>query len=158
MSKTDKIQLELTDRLNYPYILTKTLFAIETAFAEKDYDADKVEGMIMLFFYKIPETWRDKQFVDDVNSAVETKMVDVRPKYGETRLNKELCEKYGFKIEEEKAQRDYFKILNAIINLLDRLNMLVRKEKIERSTGKNLDYEKDKDSLDDLIDEEKDEV
>jgi len=154
MSKSeDKIQLELKDRLNYPFILTKALFAIERAYAESDYDADKVEGMIMSFYYKIPDTWKDKPFADAINSAKESKIVDVRPRYGNIPLNKELCIKHGFKLEETVEEINYFKILNAIINLMDRLNMLVRKDKIERSTGINLDYGGEEDAdLDTLID------
>jgi len=154
---SDKIQLELKDRLNYPYILTKSLFAIEMAYSEKDYDADKVEGMIWLLYHKIPETWKDKQFVDAVNDSVESKIVDVRPQFGKIKLNIELCEERGLKINEQVEYIDYFKILQAIINLMDRLNMLVRKDKIEKSTGKNLDYDEDETSLDDLIDKDKDE-
>ena len=154
---SDRIQLELKDRLDYPYILTKSLFGIEMAYSEKDYDADKVEGMIWLLYHKIPETWKDKQFVDDVNNSVESKVVDVRPQFGKIKLNIELCKKQGLKINEKVEYIHYFKIFQAIINLMDRLNMLVRKDKIEKSTGKNLDYDEDKDSLDALIDKDKDE-
>jgi len=153
---SDRIQLELKDRLNYTYILTKSLFAIEIAVNEKDYDADKVEGLIMLFYYKIPETWKDKQFIDDINASKESKIVDVRPRFGKIPLDKELCKEYGLKIKEKVEYINYLKIVQAIINLMDRLNMLVRKDKIEKSTGKNLDYEKDETDLDSLIDEDKD--
>jgi len=154
---SDRVQLELKDRLNYTYILTKALFAIDMAVNEKDYDADKVEGLIMLFYYKIPETWKDKQFIEDMNASKESKTVDVRPKFGQIPLNKELCEEYGLKIEEKVEYVNYLKILQAIINLMDRLNMLVRKDKIEKSTGKNLNYKEDETDLDSLIDTDKDE-
>lgn len=156
MSKQiDTIQLELKDRLNYPYIITRAIFSIETALSDSEYDADKLEGLIMALFYKIPDTWKSKEFDDEINNAKEIKTYDVRPRYGTIPLDIKICKKMDIKIYEKREEINYFKIYHAIINLLDRLGMLVRKEKIERSTGKNLDaVNENEESLDDLIDKE----
>lgn len=139
------IQLELKDRINFPYILQTTILNVKRAIASIDYDVENVENMMWDLFTDIPHSWYDEDFTVDVKKAFSVKTIDIRPSWGDTKLSIEVCEKYGYKIKEEIPVLNIYVLKNAIINLLHRRDMLVRKKKIEYSTGKNL-----KDTLEDL--------
>ena len=143
------IQLELKDRLNYPFILTQNLLSLEKAYSNPDFDLDIIENLVIGLYTKIPDTWRDNQFEDDLEKSASVVKVDLRPQWGEIILSKQMCIKQGIPFEAERVIINYFKLLNAIINLLDRRGILIRKDKIEYSTGKNLD-----ENIDELIKDE----
>jgi hypothetical protein len=94
--------------------------------------------MMWDFFTDIPHSWYDEQFTDDVKKAFMQKTIDVRPIWGDVRLSKETCEKYTMALTKTITSLNIYLLKNAIINLLHRRDMLVRKKKIEYSTGKNL--------------------
>ena len=151
MSSSDSfnVQLELKERLNYPEYLENVIKNINTAFNNEKISITKVQVMILNFLHDIPSSWYDKEFVQDIKGVVSVKEVPNIVKFGVSTLSKEYMKKHDIPLTKKVRNVDYFRLKNAIINLLDRLNMLVRKDKIERSTGKNLKYE----SLDELIDE-----
>ena len=142
MSKTDikeiDIQLELKDRINYPHILQATILHIKRAIASGTIGLDKIEDMMWDFFTDIPHDWYDEQFSDEVRKSFIQKKVDCRPLWGEVKLSQETCEKYGMAVEKTVTKVNIYLLKNAIINLMHRRDMLVRKKKIEYSTGRNL--------------------
>ena len=132
------IQLELRDRINYPHVLQSTLMNIKRALMNTDIDMTKIEDMMWDFFTDIPHSWYDEQFTDDVKKAFIQKTIDARPIWGDVRLSKATCEKYNMPITKTITSINIYILKNAIVNLLHRRDMLVRKKKIEYSTGKNL--------------------
>ncbi len=132
------IQLELRDRINYPHVLQSTLMNIKRALMNTDIDIGKIEDMMWDFFTDIPHSWYDEQFTDDVKKAFIQKTIDARPVWGDVRLSEETCKKYGMALTKTITSINIYLLKNAIINLLHRRDMLVRKKKIEYSTGKNL--------------------
>lgn len=142
------IQLELKERLNYPEYLENVIKNINSAFNNEKISRTKVNFMILNFLHDIPSTWYDNDFLNDIEGVVTEKEVPNVVKFCNTPLSKEYMERNGIPLTIKKSNVNYFQLKNAIINLLDRLNMLVRKDKIEMSTGRNLEFE----SLDDLID------
>lgn len=150
MSEADysDIQLEMKDRLNYPLILETTMKNFKQAMTVDNPNVNKLNTMIIDFFTDIPSSWYDKEFADDVQKCVKTKKVPNKIRWSGVLMSEKYLEKHKIPKYREIKVFDYFSLKNAIVNLLDRLNMLVRKEKIEQSTGKNLKFE----TLDDLID------
>lgn len=83
----------------------------------------------------LPTRWEDEQFKKDIGEAVTKIKLDVRPKFAGVRMDRELCEKKGIEVEQEVDVLDYFKVLKACIDLLDRLGMLSKREYTEAPTG-----------------------
>lgn len=148
-SEDYNIQLELKERLRYPEYLEDVIKNINSAFNNEKISTSKVNIMILNFLHDIPSSWYDNEFVEDIKGVITEKIVPNVVKWCGISMSKEYMEKHDIPLTKKVNNVNYFKLKNAIINLLDRLNMLVRKDKIEKSTGKNLKYE----SLDDLIDE-----
>ncbi|MBD3195780.1 MAG: hypothetical protein GF317_12030 [Candidatus Lokiarchaeota archaeon] len=144
------IQLELKDRINYPHILQVTLLNLKRAIAKDDIDLDKLENMMWDFFTDIPHSWYDEDFINDVKKSIITRKVDNRPVWGGQKLSLKKCEELGLSIKKTLVGINIFLLKNAIVNLLHRRDMLVRKKKIEYSTGNNLKFQ----TLDDLAEYE----
>jgi len=141
------VQLELKERLNYPEYLENALKHIESAFSNEKISMSKVQAMILNLFYDIPDSWYNDDFVKDIEGVITTKEVPNIIKFCNTTLSQEYMKQQGIPLTKKVKSVNFFKMKNAIINLLDSLNMLVRKDKIERSTGKNLKYK----TLDEMI-------
>ena len=163
MSEIDA-QLEVKERLPYPQILTTTFLNLNRVIAAPDSDWQQVQTMIRNFHAEIPRTWRDKQFIKDMKAAVKTKTVDARPMFAGVPLDDETCEELGIATTKTVAEVDYFAVKWAIVNLLDRLNLLIRKEKIEYSTGINLEDDLDElgakyeETIEDMIEQDDEEI
>jgi hypothetical protein len=144
------IQLELKDRINYPHILQSTLLNIKRAIGKDELDLDNLENMMWDFYTDIPHSWYDKEFVLDVKKSFISRDVDNRPVWGGQKLSIEKCEELGLETKKTLVGINIFLLKNAIVNLLHRRDMLVRKKKIEYSTGRNLKFK----TLDDLAEHE----
>ena len=149
MSDTPAIQLELKERVNYPEILQKGMLDQKALIRESTFSMDKLNLMILDQLFDIPSSWYDKKFADEVKNVITTKEVKNTASHAGVQLSEEYMKTHNIPLTKKVKHIDYFKLKLAIRNLLDRLNMLVRKDKIEMSSGKNLDIE----SLDDLIDQ-----
>ncbi|MBA7490184.1 hypothetical protein ES702_00719 [subsurface metagenome] len=143
------VQLELKERIDFPAYIENAFTKIFNAFNNEKIPKSKVQDMILNFYYDIPRSWKDETFQKDVEKIITEKEIPNIIKWCGITMSKEYMEKNDIPLIKKVKTVNYFKLKNAIINLLDRLNMLVRKDKIEYSTGRNLEYE----SLDDLIEE-----
>jgi len=142
-------QLELKDRMNYTYVLTLSLIGIEKALGDRLLSNRRIENMIYSLYYKIPETWKDEKFKADLTNCITTKQIDIRPVSCGIQLSIEVCKKLNMPISRQYKKLNVFKLFQSIINLYDRRQLLISKEKIEYTTGKNLSLE-----LDSTIDDE----
>jgi len=135
-------QLELKDRINYPHILTTSIIAMKSSLREtKEFKMRKVQLLILDLLTDIPDTWKDEEFELELKKVVTVRNIDVRPVNAGVRLSNSACKRMGIKTIRQEKQINYFRLKNAIINLLDRRHLLIRKEKIEQSTGRNLDIQ-----------------
>lgn len=148
MSEAFDIQLELKERINYTEILETSIKNKKDVIKSDIFKLSKLHLMIVDDFTDIPDSWIDEKYVEDIKSVVRKKTVPNVVLFNGVALSKEYMEKHKIPLTKQTVEVDYFKLKMAIINLLDRLNMLIRKDKIEQSSGKNLKFE----SLDDLID------
>lgn len=142
------IQLELKERINYTEILALSIKNQKELMKSETFSLSKLHLMIIDDLTDIPYTWYDTQFQKDIENVVQKRKVPNIVRFSGRPLSKSYMEKHNIPYEKEVMDIDYFRLKLAIRNLLDRLNMLIRKDKIEMSTGKNLEIE----SLDDLID------
>lgn len=151
-SEDTEVQLEMKDRLNYPAILEMTLKNIKATIRISP-TISKVNTMILDFLYDIPSSWYDIQFAEDIKKVFKIRKVRNIIKWGAITMSEDYMKRNNIPLTKKTKEPDYFLLKNAIINVLDRRNMLVRKDKIESSTGVNLKYA----TLDDLIDDFEDE-
>ena len=149
MSDTPEIQLELKERLNYPEILQKGMLDQKAVLKESAFSMNKLNLMILDQLFDIPHSWYDLKFDKEIKDVITKKTVKNKVYHAGVQLDEEYMKENEIPLTIEVTNIHYFKLKLAIRNLLDRLNMLVRKEKIEMSSGKNLSIE----SLDDLIDQ-----
>jgi len=143
------VQLEFKERLNYTDYLQKVIENINNALNNEKISMSKIKIMILNYLNDIPSSWYDPQFEKDIDGVVKEKEIPNVIKFCGVIMSKAYMEKHDVPLTKKVTDVDFFRLKNAIVNLLDRRNMLVRKDKIEQSTGINLKYE----SLDDLIDE-----
>lgn len=144
MSKRNEemdIQLELKERLPFIEILSKSLLSIKSLLEEPDANISQIQWLIRDLYTDIPDSWISQSFVDDVTKCMVMKVIDVRVRFAGVPLSKEYHERRNIEMFKHVKIVDYFMLKNAIINLLDGLNMLVRKEKIEMTTGMNMQFE-----------------
>lgn len=146
------IQLELKDRLDFTYVVQATLVNFKKAIFNKSVTKTFLDKLMWDFITDIPTSWYDEQFLIDARSSFITSTIDCRPVWGGAKLSEETCLKHGYEITKQHTELNPFVLKNAIINLLHRRDMLVRKKKIEYTTGKNLKYL----TLDDLPDSKED--
>lgn len=138
MSAFDSVQLEVKDRINFAQLMEISLKSLETAYGEDDFKFSKVQKITRGFHHRIPVFWMDVEYLDDVENCLMTVNVDIRPTCCGIPLDRETCKAENIPMFKTQEYVDYERLQQAIINLLDRRAMLVRKEKIEWSTGKNL--------------------
>ena len=152
MSEGYDIQLELKERVNYTEVIMKSIMNQKEVIKNPNFSLSKLHLMIIDDLFDIPSSWYDKQFANDIDNVVTTKTVPNSIIFAGVALSEKYMKDNSIPLTKEVKDINYFKLKLAIRNLLDRLNMLIRKDKIEASTGKNLEYN----SLDDLIDSQPD--
>ena len=135
------IQMELKDRLNYPEIISASLLRLKKSIGETSKEKRINQRLILDFLTDIPNSWRDEAFVEELKGVITIKTVDIRPSFAGIKASYDYCKAHNIKITREVKKINYFKLKHAIINLLDRKNLLIRKEKIEYTSGENLNYE-----------------
>lgn len=135
------IQMELKDRLDYPKILTHSLLRLKKSIGESSKERRINQKLILDFLTDIPDTWRDESFMKELKGVMTEKTIDIRPSFAGIKASYNYCKEHDIKTTTIIKKINYFKLKHAIINLLDRKALLIRKEKIEYTTGKNLKYE-----------------
>lgn len=144
----DHVQLEFKERLNYPEYIQNVIENINNSLNNEKVSMLKVNTMIMNLLNDIPDTWYDDEFEKDIKKVTTIREVPNIIEFCGVALSKNYLKKHKIPLTKKIPEVNFFRLKNAIINVLDRRNMLVRKDKIEMSTGKNLQFE----TLDDLID------
>jgi hypothetical protein len=133
--KENQFDLTIRDRLNFPYLLGLQVETFQKSILNKDFSRREIEESIQGLVNVIPTRWKDKKFKDDLESAKAKVQVDIRPAFAGVRMKKELCEIRKIPIIQETIVIDYFKMLQACIDILDRLGMLSKREYTEAPTG-----------------------
>lgn len=141
MSESDQqIQFELKERLDYPSILTSALLTLKKANAEPTLNPSRIRNIIIDIYTDIPDSWYDTEFEKDIQNCLTVKFIDVRPEFSGVKMSIELCKQNNITTVKKTKDINWYRLKRAIVNLLDRRAMLVRREKIELSTGENLQF------------------
>lgn len=118
-------QLTIGDRINYPYILSKALISWLDSIVKQEgfYSEQEVSEAARGFQTLILDNWikADKQYTDDIKNALRTEIIDTRStwcgrKVGDFTKNQETV-----------TLPDPYKIVSAVINLLDRKGYIEKK-------------------------------
>ncbi|MEM3549937.1 MAG: hypothetical protein QXQ94_07035 [Candidatus Bathyarchaeia archaeon] len=129
MSEFQLPNLTIKDKINYPYILANALLKFQEAIikAEGELSEQEVREAALCLFNMIPKTWYDEKFIKDVKKATFKVKVDVR---------KEWC---GVKVGQPKYEKveeiNPYRLVNACVNLLERRELISKKERIEKVEG-----------------------
>ena len=158
MAETDiaefDVQLEMKDRLNYAHVLQTNITAIDRLMGKRDASMKDIQKLILNFLVSIPDAYKDQQFENDMKQVMKVRKIDIRPRNAGTPLSMAYCRKEEIPIYKTVREIKYFKLKNALTNLLHRRNMLIPKRKIEYSTGRNLEKTLADLTLDDIGDDE----
>jgi hypothetical protein len=129
--------LTVRDRLPYSYILTKQVQSFQASYMNKEFSRREVEESIKGLVAMIPEPWveNDAEWKTDMDASKTKIEVDVRPAFAGVKMKMELCKAKKIPITREIEVVDYFKMLHAVFNKLNRLGMITRKEWTEAPTG-----------------------
>ncbi len=134
-NKAPQFDLNIRDKLDYPYRVDQQIETFQKATLNTDYSRREIEESINGLVHLMPSRWRDEKFTTDIDNAKAKVQQDIRPVFAGVRMNVELCEARDIPITQEVEVVDYFKMLLACIDLLDRLGMLSRREFTEAPTG-----------------------
>ena len=129
-------QLQIRDRLPYNFLLSQSIMTFQKAILNIQYSAEELreaaEGLVNM----IPAAWKDKNFEEDLMHASIGIPVNATPAFCEIPASEEYCRKHGIETVTVIKSFDYFKVFNAVINLLNRRHMLLKLQYKEIFTGR----------------------
>jgi len=134
----DKVQLEYRERLNFIKTIENNLEKFINVVTNPDMSNKEIQKTILSMLVLLPDTMKDADFLMELKTVVKVSHVDIRPSRGRTKLSVKYCKENKIPITKEIKHINYFRLFNAIINLLDRRQMLIKKEKLEVTSGKRL--------------------
>lgn len=134
-SKAPQFDLNIRDKLDFPFRVDQQIETFQKATLNTDYSRREIEESINGLVHLMPSRWRDDKFKEDLQKAKAKVQQDIRPVFAGVRMNKDLCRERKIPMTKEGEVIDYFKMLLACIDLLDRLGMLSRRVFTEAPTG-----------------------
>ncbi|MCJ7761054.1 hypothetical protein MUP59_07955 [Candidatus Bathyarchaeota archaeon] len=128
-------QLTMRDRLPYHFLLSQMILTFQKAILNIQYSAEELREAVEGFVNHIPTLWRDPEFTQDLQKAQQLIYEDLRPMFCGVPADREYCEEMGIPTERLVRTFDYFKVFNAVVNLLNRRHMLLKPQYKEIMTG-----------------------
>jgi len=121
--------LTVKDKINYPFILGNALLKFQEAIVkvEGQQSEQEVRESALCLFNLIPTIWYDDQFKKDLEKATVKVKVDIR--------NEWCGKKVGKPKFENQDQIQPYRLVNAVVDLLERRELLSKKERIEKIEG-----------------------
>lgn len=115
----------ITEKLDYKTLLLQALQMVEQSILSGDQKI--IESAIWTFHNLFPTSLHDEQFTEDSKKWKITEQRDIRPVVaGNLRGSEEMCKKLGIPAFENFERTDHYVMLNSCINLMQRLDMLMR--------------------------------
>lgn len=130
-------QLIMRDRLPYHFLLSQMILTFQRAVLNIQYSAEELREAVEAFVNHVPAIWRDNEFAAELKAAEVLIYEDLRPVFCDVVADRAYCEQSGIPIERWIKTFDYFKVFNAVINLLQRKHMLTKPQYKEIMTGKH---------------------
>jgi len=129
-------QLTMRDRLPYHFLLSQMILTFQKAVLNIQYSAEELREAVEAFVNHVPAMWRDDGFEVELRAAEVLIYEDLRPVFCGISADKSFCEQNGIPTERLVKTFDYFKVFNAVINLLQRKHMLTKPQYKEIMTGR----------------------
>ena len=133
---------QLRDKIDWPYWVNIAGITVFNILKDKDnYPAETVQNTILFMEQLIPSAFRnaDPEYKKLMISLDETRDVDIRPEFGGVKASLETCKKLGIPISKKEKIVKPVERFGAIIDLLNRLNVLTKMEYTEFFTGEKWD-------------------
>jgi hypothetical protein len=136
-SDDPSFSLTIKDRMPYTYILTEAIKTVLKSISSMKYTRREIEESIQALVKMIPASWtnNDEEWEKDMAKATTKVTVDIRPTFAAVKMSERLCKKRGIPMTKEVEIPDYFQMLHAVFNKLNRLGMISRREWVEAPTG-----------------------
>jgi len=115
----------ISEKIDYKTLLINALRTVETSILSGDKYI--IESSIWTLYNLIPENWHDNDFKEDIEKCYITVKVDIRPCFCGVPASPEVCEELGIPSFKEKESIEHFNMLNACVNLMERLGVLMRR-------------------------------
>jgi hypothetical protein len=128
-------QLQIKDRLPYNFLLAQAVLTWLKAILNIQYSAEELREFVQGLIGMLPTTWKDDEFYADLEAAQIQIPVDSRPVFCEQPATDTYCRKHGIQTLAYVKSFDYFKVYNAVTDLLSRRNMLLKPVYKEIFTG-----------------------
>lgn len=133
--KDISFNLTIRDRINFPFLLAEQISTFQKAILNTDYSRREIEESIQGLAGMIPSRWEDEQYQKDRDASTEEYEVDNRPTFAGVPSSNQFCEDRGIPLTRTETRKNYFKLLHAVIDLLERRGMLSRRQFTEQPTG-----------------------
>ena len=116
----------ISEKLDYKTVLISGLNIVQQAILQGIPSVS--EAAIWSLYNLIPTNWHDEQFKKDIEVSYYVWEKDIRPiVVAGVRMSEEACKKNNIPTFIEIKCIDYFKMLNACVNLMERLGVLMRR-------------------------------
>ena len=129
-------KLTMRDRLPTNMLLLYTFLNVNKAIRDIKYSPEEIREIILAVVAMIPDELRDDQFYNELQATNKEILIDVRPKFCETKASLEYCKRKGIPAFIKVPQLNYFEMYHAVFNLLMRKHMLLKIQRKEIMTGK----------------------
>lgn len=135
LNEYPEAQLQIRERLPYNYLISQMILTFQKAILNIQYSAEELREAAEGFVNMIPYAWRDPDFENDLRKAQMEIVEDVRPEFNGTKAKLEWCEDHNIQPIRSTLTFNYFKVFNAVVNLLHRRGMLLKPQYKEIVTG-----------------------
>jgi hypothetical protein len=135
MEMFPEAKLTLRDRIPTNMLYLYTFLNINKTIKDIKFSEAEIREAVLALVAMVPDELRDEQFDEELQDANKIILVDVRPVFCEVSASIEYCQRHGIPTHQEIQQCDYFKMYHAVFNLLERKNMLFKKQPKEIMTG-----------------------
>ena len=137
-------KLTMRDRIPTNLLLLYTFLAIGKTIKDIKYSTDEITESMLGLIAMIPDELRDQDFIDELNTAKQDILVDVRPKFCEVTASVKYCQRKGIPSFIRSVKINPFIIYHAVFNLLMRKHMLLKIVPKEIMTGTPAIYQQPK--------------
>lgn len=132
----------LRERIDWPYLVNFGILRLFSIMSEKEiYPYENIDNLTKFLERLIPSVYRDNdpQYQATIKKAAQALTVDTREEFAGCKLDVDACKALGIPYEEKIVYVDPVDRFGAIIDLFQRLNALVKLDRIEVFTGEKWD-------------------
>ena len=135
MEMFPEAKLTLRDRIPTNMLYLYTFLNLNKAIKDIKHSEAEIREAVLALIAMVPDELRDEKFKEEIGEATKSFIVDVRPSFCQVKASVEYCQRNGIPITQEIPKFDYFALYHAVFNLLERKNMLFKKQPKEIMTG-----------------------